>query len=195
QQQQHSYTPPPVDRSQFIECQVEVRQIGTSIKSTRQSRFLQRRRLISYAEICEYPLVVSIDFYYISGFVPRLEMRCPTMERTCSHPPDDDDLYFDDDYNELSHKLQQQQQEYLERRRRSKHFWYDQLGNDDNECHVNDNNNQSTSDYHEEDDGEYRENSYDNYLLDDDNDVVPASHRVRFADQIDCVSFVRLTLR
>ncbi|KAH9528361.1 hypothetical protein DERF_002314 [Dermatophagoides farinae] len=205
-----------LDLSEFIQCQVEVRQIGTSIKSTRQSRFLQRRRLISYAEICEYPLVLCIDFYYISGFVPRCEIRCPTMERTPEPPeqqsPIEDDLYFDEYapryYNDqeaedpevLLQKLQEQQ-DYLERRRRSKHFWWEQSHDDHIQTNfnnvyvddVNNNNNQSTSDYHEEDEGqfdeEYRENSYDHYIL-DDNDAIQSGQKVRFADQIDHLKII-----
>lgn len=219
-EQQPSPSPPPiVDRSEFTECQVEVRQIGTSVKSTRQSRFLQRRRWISYAEINEYPLVLSIDFYYISGFVPQIDERCPIFEPTPSpRPPSrpDNDLCFDEYANDnddgddeaaedpeiLLQKLREQQQEYLERRRRSKHFWWEQhqslnddVGRNCIDNYNDDNLNQSTSDYHEEDDGEeYRENSYDHYLIDHDDDIDPNNqindhHKVRFADQIDHVSF------
>ena len=55
-------------KGDFEVAQTEVSQIGAT-------RF--HRRTITYAELLEFPLVVVIDFYYISGFVPRQEIPLP----------------------------------------------------------------------------------------------------------------------
>ncbi len=77
QQQQQQKTPtllppeaaattprPPLDLTGFEVAATEVSQIA--------SRF--HRRMITYAELLEFPLVVTVDFYYISGFTPREEV-------------------------------------------------------------------------------------------------------------------------
>lgn len=199
-------TPPPIDRSQFTDCLVEVRQIGTSVNSKRKSRFLQNRsRFITYAEICEYPLVLCLDFYYISGFVPKKEIRCPSLDRVepeIESPIANDNCSSEqenDQEDSPNFKRRKQSKLDLQRRRRSKFLWWEQDRNiapEENyayENNYNDEDNYSdneqyylemlknkkpikTSDYHEEeeqycDDEEYRENSYDQYVFDDDLDL------------------------
>lgn len=226
-----SFTPPPIDKSLFTDCQVEVRQFGSSVKGT-VSRFLHnRRRIFTYAEIAEFPLVLCLDFYYISEFMPRQEIQCLTIEderklqRTAENNEEnrtndlDQNLQKNCDNNDVendetninSSSRRYPKQDYLERRRRSKFFWWEQERNispnfddyiqgvendvDEEEEEENDVNpehnllnldngydhnynhhhnqqqqQQVTSDYQEEDDEEYRENSYDQYVFDDDVD-------------------------
>lgn len=87
---------PEAESGSASQCSTEVRQVFSG-------RY--KRRVMTYAEINEFPLVSVVDFYYISGFVPPLDIAL-AVEGSAEEEGD-------------------AQRDYLERRRRSKFFWWE----------------------------------------------------------------------